>query len=226
MFPVERLGELSFVRFCGLCPKSCCQRPPQLESRGSLVGGKFKEWFVTETAQSFAQLWLRDYGDKLYRYALGRVGGNSALAEDLVQETLLAGLKAYNRFEHQATVETWLIGILRRKIVDHYRRQGRRGKEFAIEDYFSEHGSIKHLENWKFDSEELLENREFLEAVQGCLKNLSGPLAEAFSASVLDELDTDEACKLLGVTPTNLSVRLHRARLAMRRCLEIKWFGE
>ena len=181
---------------------------------------------MPDTAQSFAQLWLRDYGDKLYAYALSRVGGDTALAEDLVQETLLAGLKGFANFAEQATVETWLFSILRRKIIDHYRQQGRRGKEFTYEDYFSEHGSIKHLGDWRFDAEQLLENREFLEAVHGCVQNLSEPLAEAFAASVIDGLDTEQICKRLEITPTNLSVRLHRARLAVRRCLEIKWFED
>ena len=136
---------------------------------------------MPDTAQSFAQQWLQDHGDKLYGYALVRVGGDQALAEDLVQETLLAGLRGYQQFDHQASVGTWLVSILRRKIVDHYRKQGRRGKEFDIDDYFTDKGSIKHLGDWKFQAEQLLENREFLDAVRGCIGNLSEPLAEAFS---------------------------------------------
>ena len=181
---------------------------------------------MPDTVQSAAQLWLREYGDKLYAFALSRIGGDSALAEDLVQETLLAGIKGFDKFSHQSTVETWLFSILRRKIVDQYRKQGRRGKEFEYEDYFSEHGSIKNLGDWRFEAEQLLANQEFLNAVKGCVQNLSPPLADAFQASVIDQLDTEEACSLLEISPTNLSVRLHRARLAVRRCLEIKWFEE
>ncbi len=180
---------------------------------------------MSETAQTFAHRWLQDYGDKLYCYALGRVGGNAALAEDLVQDTLLAGIRGYAQFENKSTVETWLTGILRRKIVDHYRNQERRGKEYPLDEFFSKSGKVKHLRNWKFEAERLLENREFLAVVKGCLQSLNTPLSEAFSLSVIDGLNTEETCKLLGITPTNLSVRLHRARLALRRCLEIKWFG-
>jgi len=180
---------------------------------------------VSETAQTYAHRWLQDYGDKLYHYALARVGGNAALAEDLLQETLLAGMKGYSQFENKSTVETWLTGILRRKIVDFYRQQGRRGREYPIEELFFETGSIKHLENWNFEADQLLENQEFLAAVKSCLQSLNTPLSEAFSLSVVDGLDTKETCKILGITPTNLSVRLHRARMGLRRCLEIKWFG-
>ena len=179
---------------------------------------------MPDAVQSFAQQWLHDFGDKLFGYALTRVGRDAALAEDLVQETLLAGLRGYDRFDHKSSVDTWLISILRRKIIDHYRSKGRRGKEFELDDYFSEHGSIKHLGDWKFQADQLLESREFLDAVQDCIGNLSLPLSEAFSLSVMDELETEEICKILDISPTNLSVRLHRARIAVRRCLEIKWF--
>ena len=179
---------------------------------------------MPETAKMFAQRWLQDHGDRLYGYALGRVGGDVGLAEDLVQETLLAGLRGYDQFENQSTEETWLFGILRKKIIDHYRKQGRRSKEFPLDEFFSEKGSIKHLGDWKFEADRLLENRDFLATVKDCMKTLNPQLAEAFSARVLDDLSTEETCKLLDITPTNLSVRLHRARLSLRRCLEIKWF--
>ena len=179
---------------------------------------------MPEAAKAFAQRWLVEYGDRLYSYALGRVGGDTALAEDLVQETLLAGLRGYEHFEMQSAVETWLIGILKRKIADHYRNQARRSPEFSLDEFFTDKGSIKHLSDWSFEADRLLENREFLAAVQGCMRSLNPQLAEAFVARVIDGLSSQEACKLLGITPTNLSVRLHRARLALRRCLEIKWF--
>ena len=181
---------------------------------------------MPDTAQSTGHLWLQNYGDKLYAFALARVGGDAALAEDLVQETLLAGLKGFDSFSQQSSVETWLFSILRRKIVDHYRKQGRRGKEFAYDDFFSDHGSIKNLSDWRFDAEQLLADKEFIDTVKGCMSQLSTPLKEAFQASVIDELETEEACRLLGISSTNLSVRLHRARLAVRRCLEIKWFED
>lgn len=181
---------------------------------------------MTAAARTTAHQWLAEFGDKLYAYALRRLGGDAALAEDLVQETLLAGLRGYDSFEQKSTVDTWLIGILRRKIVDHFRRAGRRNKEIPLETFFSSHGHIKDVGRWGNDPAELLENREFLDTLDECLRDLSPTLAEAFVACVMDGLDTDQACSVLDITSTNLSVRLHRARLSLRRCLELKWFRE
>lgn len=179
---------------------------------------------MPEAAQTFAHQWLESYGDKLYSYALARVGWNAGLAEDLVQETLLAGLHGYERFSHKSSVETWLFGILRRKVVDHYRRSGRKTAEVSLEDFFSSSGSVKHLGAWRFNADQLLESREFLETLDSCMSKLNPKLRESFALSVVDELPAEEVCKILEISPTNLSVRLHRARLALRRCLEINWF--
>src|SRR5262245_49328777 len=68
--------------------------------------------------------WLDDHGDYLYKYAVFRLRDNIA-AEDAVQETFLAALKAYDKFEGRGSERTWLVGILKHKIVDHFRRVGR-----------------------------------------------------------------------------------------------------
>jgi len=179
---------------------------------------------VNEATRTFAGQWLEAYGDKLYAFALARVGGDTALAEDLLQETLLAGMRGYKAFRHKASVETWLIGILRRKIVDHHRQRNRRNKEVPLDMFFSTRGHIKDVSAWGYDASQVLEDKEFMETLDACLQDLGAPLAEAFYACAVDELSTEQACSLLGITPTNLSVRLHRARLALRRCLEMKWF--
>ncbi len=70
-------------------------------------------------------LWIERYGDELYRFALGRVANDEVGAEELVQETLLSALQGLNSFRGEASERTWLFLILRRKIIDHYRRQAR-----------------------------------------------------------------------------------------------------
>jgi RNA polymerase sigma-70 factor (ECF subfamily) len=172
-----------------------------------------------------AQSWLADYGDNLFAYALPRVGGNRAVAEDLVQETLLAGIQGFSAFQADSSVETWLTSILRRKVVDHYRRSGRSQEVPSDDVFFSSAGTIQGVGDWGGDPALLAENREFRGVLQSCLAALNAPLAEAFVAVVMDGLETEAACKLFKVTPTNLSVRLHRARLGLRRCLEKKWYG-
>lgn len=173
----------------------------------------------------FAQVWLEQYGDRLYAYAVSRLGGDASLAEDAVQETLLAGIHGYDRFQGQSSVETWLTGILRRKIMDHYRAAYRAEANSTIDSYRGILDDVVEPRGWSSDAAEAYQNREFREVFDGCVANLSPPLAEAFIATIMDGLDTQEACKLLDVTPTNLSVRVHRARLALRNCLQHRWFG-
>ena len=68
--------------------------------------------------------WVDEYGDYLYRYALSRVK-DPIIAEDLVQETFLAALKARHNFQGRSTARTWMIAILKHKIVDYIRQKVR-----------------------------------------------------------------------------------------------------
>src|SRR5688500_10622854 len=68
--------------------------------------------------------WLDDHGDYLFKYAVFRLR-DDIVAEDAVQETFLAALKAYENFEGRGSERTWLVGILKHKIIDHFRRVGR-----------------------------------------------------------------------------------------------------
>lgn len=173
----------------------------------------------------FAQVWLEQHGNRLFAYAVARVGGDAALAEDLVQETLLAGIRGYDRFQGNSSVETWLTGILRRKIMDHYRASYRAGANLAVDAYSGILDDVVEARPWSSDAAQVYQNREFREVFDRCLANLSPPLAEAFIATIMDGLDTHQACNVLDITPTNLSVRVHRARLALRNCLQHRWFG-
>ncbi|MEN1680819.1 MAG: sigma-70 family RNA polymerase sigma factor [Planctomycetota bacterium] len=177
----------------------------------------------------FALDWLEEHGDRLFSYALSRVGGDAAAAEDLVQETLVAGIRAWPNFEGRSRVDTWLIGILRRKVIDRYRRDKRHASDepAACEaGIFNEHGSLVDVVEWDAAASARLESEEFARVFDGCLAELSPQLAEAFTVCVMDGLSTDEACSFLGITPTNLSVRLHRARVALRKLLQSQWFGK
>ena len=176
--------------------------------------------------------WLDQYGDTLYRHALSRVNRQD-VAEDLVQETFLAALKARARFSGRSSEKTWFLGILKRKIVDHYRMVGRtQSASVDSEDivplshFFREDGHWKsNLRKWPADPQRSLEDREFWDILQACLSKLPRTLSAAFALREMEELQTDQACEALQISPVNLSVRLHRARLLLRRCLERSWFS-
>ena len=171
---------------------------------------------------------VNQHTEALYAYALMRVGKQD-LAEDMVQDTLLAALQSWQRFAGASSEKTWLIGILRHKISDYFRRHGRR-KEADDEawrtDYFDKHRHWKdEMLNWQTNPEALAENTEFWKVLQICLKGLSKLMAQAFVMREMDGMRPEEVCKQLKISETNLWVRLHRARLQLRRCLEVNWFA-
>ena len=175
--------------------------------------------------------WVDAHGDALFRYALLRVRDN-AVAEDLVQECLLAALSARERFQGQSSERTWLTGILKRKIIDHYRRSARTettGGQEAVEDaqdaMFTERGHWKSKPSgWSGDPESLAVSEEFWSVFRHCLAGLPSRLADSFTLRELEEVGSEEVCKVLDLTPTNLWSQLHRARLRLRQCLEHNWF--
>lgn len=178
------------------------------------------------------ELWVDSYGDFLYRFALSRVKDPS-IAEDLVQETFLAALRARENFKGQSAGRTWLTAILKHKIVDHIRKKIREPSSDKIETLtdmtdpdFDERGEWSTRPGkWAVNPGNLYEQREFLDVLYRCLAELPERLAEAFIKREMDGLSTEEVCKELGITATNSWVMLYRARMSLRRCLENKWLS-
>jgi RNA polymerase sigma-70 factor (ECF subfamily) len=173
-----------------------------------------------------------DHGDYLFRFAASRLRKRE-VAEDLVQETFLAALGARDRFAGASSERTWLVAILKRKIVDHLRRkdQERTVSDLAasdrwVEALFDERGNWKKKPGkWPSDPSSALEKQEFWAIFMSCLRKLPDRLADAFTLREVEELDGAEVCKVLNISANNLWVMLHRARLGLWRCLEVNWFG-
>ncbi len=166
----------------------------------------------------------------LFRYAIARVRKRE-VAEDLVQETMLAALRSAPSFKGQSSERTWLVGILKHKLLDHLRRAPREQAsedlgERLEESFFDDRGRWKvHPARWTVDPHEALRQDDFRLVLERCLEEAPERLARVFVLRELDELESDELCKIMGVSSTNLWVMLHRARLKLRRCLELSWFG-
>jgi len=178
-----------------------------------------------------AEEWLVQYGDYLYRYALFRLG-NDEIARDIVQETLIAAWKAKKQFRGDSSVRTWLVGILKHKITDHVRKQIRERnlmnhlESDPTSDFFDSNGQwLQPIQEWEGNPERLYNDQQFLKALHSCVAKLPEHHRLVFSLRELNGEDTDHICKTCGITPTNLHVIMHRARLALRRCLETSWFG-
>ncbi|MGE5190457.1 MAG: sigma-70 family RNA polymerase sigma factor [Gemmatimonadota bacterium] len=176
--------------------------------------------------------WVDRYGDYLFRYALPRVR-DRAQAEDLVQETFLAALRQRGSFSGASSEATWLVAILKHKIVDHFRRQSREAPRAAGDgsdppgnDPFDANGHwAAGPAEWGANPADLLRQKDFLEQLARCLAGLNPVQANAFTLREIEGEAPGEICKVLNVTETNLWVILHRARMRLRRCLETRWFG-
>ncbi len=180
--------------------------------------------------------WVDKHGDALYRYALLQLR-NQKTAEEVVQETFVSALQSKDRFEGRSNERSWFIGILKHKIIDHIRKSYRERAAENLDVLGDELETMFDPETghwrkdtapteWNLNADQLLEKKEFWEVLRSCLANLPQKAADAFSLKEIEEMKTEEICKVLNITPTNLWVMLHRARMQLRRCLEVKWFNK
>lgn len=176
--------------------------------------------------------WLEKYGDYLFAFAVSRLH-NEAVAEDLVQETLLAAIESHKNFSGDSSVKTWLTAILRHKIIDYYRRASRQvsfaetGSE-TDKEFFDESGNWRESaapSGWQKSPESLLELKEFQTVLRECLSALPQNLSAVFTLREIEGLGTKEICEILTLSPNNFWVLLHRARLRLRQDVERRWFG-
>lgn len=171
---------------------------------------------------------LRPY---LLRYA-GLQLRDSDAAEDAVQEALLAALASEAAFAGRSNLRTWLTGILKHKIVDHIRRASRESPVEAgsgpleLEDLFDARGHWRDAPLQWTDPDAALEQQRFFAALEECLARLPAKTARTFMMREHLGCETDEICKELGITPTHCWVLLYRARMALRECLQLNWFGK
>ncbi len=176
--------------------------------------------------------WLDEHGDALYAYALMRVREPSQ-AEDLVQETLLAAFRAVENFKGESTERTWLTGILKHKVLDHFRRSGRE-KPLTEEDearleetsFFDEAGQWTIKPGDWAEPERSLEQEQFWNTMSDCVENLPEKLRTLYVLREFDEIETHELLETLNISSkNNLWTMLSRARLQIRHCLETNWFN-
>lgn len=180
--------------------------------------------------------WTEKYGDELFGYAMGKTS-KCELAEDLVQETFLAGLKSLKSFKGNSTERTWLYSILKFKVADHYRKASTKYEinssklaknnvhsEFS---YFKDDGDWKESalpKDWGIDYTSTIENKELSKALNNCIEKLSENQKQLVILKLVEEEETENVCKELNITSTNYWVIVHRAKLQLRACLEKNWF--
>ncbi|MDE2255356.1 MAG: sigma-70 family RNA polymerase sigma factor, partial [Betaproteobacteria bacterium] len=157
---------------------------------------------------------------------------NLSWAEDAVSETLLAALESATRFTGRSQFKTWVVGILKHKVLDQLRlRQRECGydsdeNDEQLEDLmFKADGHFQTMpENWDAPAA-ALQQRQFFEVLEMCMELLPGQIGRVFLMREWLELDTNAICQELRITPTNVWQMLSRARLRLRECLQLNWFG-
>ena len=187
--------------------------------------------------------WVEEYGDYLFKYAVVRVR-DATRAEDMVQETFLAALKGGQSFAGRSAEKSWLTGILKHKILDHYRKASRETSFTDLEFYQDEesdrfipdglfkdgwvHETGRELGpmEWSTDPGASLDSAAFWKSFHECSNKLPRNIAAVFTMREVDGAESQEICRTLNISESNLWVMLHRARMALRRCLETNWFGK
>ncbi len=200
----------------------------------ALSHGAGRELIVTERSRKLTDpsAWVDRYGDDLFRFAWKRLQ-SAEMAEDAVQETFLEAIRVADSFRGASSEKTWLFGILKHKIIDHIRKISRERPidtgdlpENLSDDFFDKRGNwaVRPLK-WGNDPAEVLKQKHFIQTLMQCLRELPKRMAHAFSLRELEQLGSGEIAGIMGVSQNNLGVLLHRARLRLRRCLEINWLS-
>lgn len=168
---------------------------------------------------------------QLLRFARSQLR-NDAWAEDAVSETLLAALEKPAGFAGRSQLKTWLVGVLKHKVIDQLRRHAREATVLSQEDgedldeslFDPQGGHWREAPQSWGSPEATLGQRQFFDVLQACMDHLPPTQGRVFMMREWLELDTAEICKELQITATNLWVLLHRARLRLQQCLQQRWF--
>ena len=178
--------------------------------------------------------WVLEYSDSLYTRALNRTS-SVEIAEDLVQETFIAAFAGFDSFQNKSNVKTWLTSILNNKIIDHYRNKSighqsldqlEEEKAFQFTDSMfdmnGEWNSTNQNSIWE-DEKHLLDDEEFNATMKLCMDDLPVQWRLAISSKYLLEKETSEICQELGISTSNYWQIMHRAKLLLKKCIEMHW---
>jgi RNA polymerase sigma-70 factor, ECF subfamily len=180
---------------------------------------------------------IEDQRAYLMRYALASIH-NESDAEEVVQEALLAALNAIDSFSGDSSLRTWMTAILKFKIIDFQRRQVTERSRFQqapanadehaddwIDSLFDETGHWRESFNPWVMPDAAHEQAAFFGMLERCMDKLPPSTARVFFQREVLGTETEEICKVEDITTTNCWVILHRARISLRKCLEVNWFG-
>ncbi len=179
-------------------------------------------------------VWVKIYTDSLYNWAYYKTSSKE-VAEDIVQETFLAAYKSMDKFEGKSSPKSWLTSILNHKIIDYYRRADRKNvslqgmeEDRAIQvtdDYFDDRQQWKSRVVPAFweDQDHLLNNAEFVSVFDDCIEDLPGDWSMIVAGRFLENKKSKEICQEFEITLSNYWQIVHRAKLLLKKCIELNW---
>lgn len=169
-----------------------------------------------------------EHSDYLLSFAMSKIS-DLELAKDLVQDTFVSALTKIDTFEQRSKIRTWLTSILNRKIIDHWRKAETRYTDPVSNFFQGEEGkaglwlesqmSRKSLGTVEDD----ISQEETISELGECLDKLPEKWQGVVSSKYLDEKGSEDICNDFNITPSNLWVIIHRAKLVLRDCLQTKW---
>ena len=174
---------------------------------------------------------VNEYSDDLYRFAMSKINDHE-ISQDLVQDTLMVIIEKPNSFRGESNLKTWLIAILKNKIMDHFRAKSKKHisdkSVEVVSESFSEQGAWKPnkepfvIEN----SEHLLDDENFVKVFYDCIKGLPDLWESVIKMKYIDPIESKSICKELEISDTNLWQIVHRAKLKLKDCLKTNWIQE
>lgn len=183
--------------------------------------------------------WVTNYGDYLYSIAYYKTNSKEA-AEDLVQDTFFSALRAIDTFKQNSSEKTWLIAILKNKIIDYYRRRdvlkdtntylletedSFNDSFFQADQYSTAHWKETAMPRpWIIDADTNMQTKEFMKVMENCIEKMPLKLRPIFVMKYINEEDSEKICKDYGISSSNYWTIIHRAKLLIRNCLEKAWF--
>ncbi len=175
--------------------------------------------------------WVKLYTRELYSWAFQKTSDRQ-LSEDLVQETFLAAAESRGSFKRESQPKTWLYGILKNKIAEHYRKSLRQNITTTLPPdellaFFDDNGQWEKSaapQSWNSEPERLTDQPAFNKVFDGCIEHLPATMNACIRLKFLDEKKGEQICQELGLTSTNYWQLIHRAKLQLRDCLEKYWF--
>lgn len=180
-------------------------------------------------ANATVKCWVELYSDQLFTWAYHKTSSKE-IAEDLVQEVFIAAIHSFHKFEGKSEPKTWLHSILKNKIADHFRKSYRDNMQniVSISSFFDANEdwvTDQRPQQWASDdAQHLLDNHEFNITLTDCLGKLPANGKASVILKYMEDKDSTIICQELQISPTNYWQLLHRAKLQLRKCLELKWF--